>query len=101
MLPVTAIERFVVLWRLLWSWILTGLTQGVCVDEISPERLTGPLVVLDVAKECRSSDVYAVSDVDILKHEKKHGQIAKKSIVCAYTAWSKRWDDPFRYKVIL
>lgn len=69
--------------------------NGVSVDQIAPDKLQGPLVLIDVSKECRSSDVYTVSDVDILKYEKLHGQIPRKSIVFAYTGWSKRWFDFF------
>lgn len=38
-------------------------------------ELVGPLVLLDVAAACRSSDEYSISEFDVLKHEKLKGEL--------------------------
>ena len=56
------------------------------VDQIPPERLFGPLVVIDVSKRVRSNSDYQIGVDDIADWEQTHGQIPQGAIVLARTA---------------
>jgi kynurenine formamidase len=60
------------------------------VDQIPPERLVGPLVVLDVTAQSKANADYQVTVDDVARWERRHGQIAPGSIVLARTGWAAR-----------
>jgi kynurenine formamidase len=60
------------------------------VDQIPPERLVGPLVVLDVAGQSKANADYQVTVDDVARWEKAHGQISPGSILLARTGWASR-----------
>lgn len=64
------------------------------VDTIPPERLIGPLVVLDVSAKVKGNSDYQISVEDIARWEHVHGQIPAGAIVMARTGWSARWNSP-------
>ncbi len=72
--------------------------KGWHVDEIPVERLSAPLVVIDITKPVKQCATYALNIIDVKQHEAKHGKIPPGAIVCALTGWSERWDDPVRYR---
>ena len=55
------------------------------VDQIPPERLFGPLVVIDVSRRVRTNSDYQISVNDIADWEQTHGQIPQGAIVLAHT----------------
>lgn len=63
------------------------------VDQIPPERLIGPLVVLDVSAEVKNNPDYLISVEDIASWEHLHGQIPPGAIVMARTGWGARWNS--------
>ncbi|MDP9263343.1 MAG: cyclase family protein [Acidobacteriota bacterium] len=63
---------------------------GWTVDQIPPERLVGPLVVLDVTAQSKANADYQISVEDVARWERAHGQISPGSIVLARTGWAAR-----------
>jgi kynurenine formamidase len=68
------------------------------VDQIPPEQLVGPGVVIDVSAPVSGNDDYRVSVEDLKAFETAHGRIPEGAIVLAYTGWSKFWNQPVRYR---
>jgi kynurenine formamidase len=68
------------------------------VDQIAPEKLLGPAVVLDVSKEADRDPDYRLSLRKIDEWEGKHGKIPAGAIVVLRTGWSARWPDVARYR---
>ncbi len=63
------------------------------VDQIPPERLVRPLVVLDVRSNAAGHPDYEVSVQDIADWESKNGEIPSGAVVIAYTGWDERWNS--------
>lgn len=68
------------------------------VDQIPPERLVAPLVVLDVRAGAKSNPDYQVSVADVAKYEEAHGQIPVNAVIAAYTGWDARWNSAKDYR---
>ncbi|HLK34748.1 MAG TPA: cyclase family protein [Terriglobales bacterium] len=68
------------------------------VDQIPPERLFAPLVVIDIRKQARSNSDYQLSVADIANWEQTHGQIPQGALVMACTGWAQRWSAPREYR---
>src|SRR5574341_2033614 len=51
------------------------------VDQIPPERLVGPLVVLDVTAPSKANSDYQITVEDVARWERAHGQVPSGSIV--------------------
>ncbi len=66
------------------------------VDEITPESLVGPAVVLDIQEQGAKNSDYRVSVSDIQAWEKRNGRIPAGAIVLLRTGWARRvncWGD--------
>ena len=69
---------------------------GRTIDKLTTDELVASCIVIDVSRE---ADVnYIIMPDVILKFEKEHGVIPKKSFVIFYTAWSRYWEDRDRYR---
>lgn len=68
------------------------------VDQIPPERLLAPVVVLDVTGGAKTNADYQVSVEDIARWEQAHGQIPPNTVVMAYTGWGSRWNSVKDYR---
>jgi kynurenine formamidase len=68
------------------------------VDQIPPERLIAPLVVLDVTEQVRRNPDYEVSVEDIAHWEQIHGEIPGGAVVLARTGWGSRWSSNKDYR---
>jgi kynurenine formamidase len=68
------------------------------VDEIPPERLLGPAVVVDVRAQAGADADYRVSTADVSAWEERHGRIPAGAIVLARTGWAARWSDEQQYR---
>lgn len=68
------------------------------VDQISPERLVAPLIVLDVTTGAKANPAYQVKVEDIAKFEQAHGQIPLNAVVMAHTGWDSRWNSVKDYR---
>lgn len=68
------------------------------VDQIPPERLIAPLIVLDVSKQAERNSDYQISTEDIFNWEQTHGEIPTSSVVIANTGWASRWNSVKDYR---
>jgi len=68
------------------------------VDQIPPERLVAPLVVIDATGGPTSNPDYQISVGDFAKYEEAHGQIPANAVVIAHTGWDSRWNSPKDYR---
>ncbi len=67
------------------------------VDELGAHDLFGPLVVVDISEASEADPDYALTVNDILNWESKNGSLPNRSIVIAFTGWSRKWDDHDAY----
>ena len=75
------------------------LIQGMwTADQIPPERLIAPLVVLDVRAAAADNADYQIGVEDIVKWEQANGQIPLGAVVMARTGWDARWSSPRSYR---
>ena len=72
--------------------------SGWTVDQIPPDRLIAPLVVLDVTKKVEANAEYHVAVDDVAAWEQANGQIPPGAIVLARTGWSSRWYSMEEYR---
>ena len=68
------------------------------VDQIAPQRLFGPAVVIDVTENVREDVDYRLLPRRLERWEREHGRIPQGSIVLLRTGWSRRWPDEERYR---
>ena len=75
------------------------LARGMwTVDQIPPERLIAPLVVLDATAETERNVDYEVSVKDLAQWEQIHGEIPAGAVVLARTGWGVRWGSLAEYR---
>ncbi|HSK98551.1 MAG TPA: cyclase family protein, partial [Euzebyales bacterium] len=68
------------------------------VDELDPDALVCPLVVIDITRRAQR-DPDAVVTVDDLRHyERRHGRIPRGALVCMDSGWSAKANDPAAFK---
>lgn len=67
------------------------------VDQIPPERLFGPAVVIDVREEAAKDADYRLAVSRVSGWEKRHGRIPQGAVVVLRTGWAARWNQPGAY----
>ncbi len=70
---------------------------GQTADRIPLDKLIGPAVVIDIARQAGENPDYRLSRDDVLAFERQHGRIQLGTIVLLRTGWSSRWPDRKRY----
>ncbi len=68
------------------------------VDQIPPERLIAPMIVIDVSASAAANPDYELSVSDISQWEKANGQIPLGAIVMVRTGWGSRWSSAKQYR---
>lgn len=68
------------------------------VDQIPPERLIAPLVVIDVRSQVKNNSDYQLSVEDVASWEKANGHIPQGADVIAWTGWQSRWNSAKDYR---
>jgi len=68
------------------------------VDQIPPQRLVAPLVVIDVRGKVENNPDYLVSLDDVAVWERDNGQVPAGAVVMARTGWAARWDSMKAYR---
>jgi kynurenine formamidase len=68
------------------------------VDEIPPERLVAPLIVIDVRSRVNGNPDYQMSQQDLSDWEQREGPIPAGSVVIARTGWESRWNSAKDYR---
>lgn len=67
------------------------------VDELDPDTLVAPLVVIDIRRKARRDPDAAVTVDDVRRYERRHGRIPRRSLVCMDSGWDGRADDPLEF----
>jgi kynurenine formamidase len=70
---------------------------GRHVDEIPLERLMGPAVVVDVARQCARDRDYRVGLEDLTAWEQAHGTLPEGAIVLLRTGFGRYWPERSAY----
>jgi len=68
------------------------------VEQIPPERLVRPLVVLNVRAKALQNPEYEVSVQDVAEWERQHGEVPQGAVVMAYTGWEEYWNSQQKYR---
>jgi kynurenine formamidase len=63
------------------------------VDQIPPNEMIMPLVVLDVHEKVAKNPDYTITLADVSAWEARHGRIPEHAFVAMRTDWSKRWPN--------
>lgn len=66
--------------------------KGLCINEISLEKLIAPCRVIDISHKAHES--YSFTKEDLREFEKIQGKIDPECIVMIYTGWDKYWNTP-------
>lgn len=66
------------------------------LEQIPPEKLIGPGVVIDVRNKAKANPDYAVTIEDILEHERNYGKIPPGAIVNMNSGWALKYPDARR-----
>lgn len=66
------------------------------VDQIPPERLVAPLVVIDVRQQVQTNPDYQISIEDIARWEHQNGEIPLGSVVIVRTGWESGSSPKYR-----
>jgi len=68
------------------------------VDEIKPENLFAPMIVLDISETAAKNADYLLEKEDIVRWENIHGAIPDGAIVFLNTGWARHWKNPEAYR---
>ncbi|MEO0389780.1 MAG: cyclase family protein [Pseudomonadota bacterium] len=71
-------------------WITGRDLPGNSVDAIPPERMVGPVVVIDCSAEAAADADYLLDEAKIAAHETAHGPIPRGAWVLMRTDWSHK-----------
>lgn len=71
-------------------WISGRDQPNGAVDEITPDRLIGPVVVIDCSEAAAQDEDYELTPERIAEWEAEHGSIPEDSWVLMRTDWSRR-----------
>jgi len=68
------------------------------VDQIEPQNLIGPGVVIDITSQAEMDADYGLTLKDVQDWEQQHGQIPDGAIVLLNTGWGRFWSQPQRFQ---
>lgn len=68
------------------------------VDELDPDALIAPLVVVDISRKAERDPNAEVTVDDLRRYEQRHGRIPRGALVCMDSGWSDRAGDPLAFK---
>lgn len=68
------------------------------VDQIKPENLFAPGVVIDISMQASQNADYLATVEDITRWEQEHGPIPNGAVVLLKTGWGQFWKNFVRYK---
>lgn len=63
------------------------------VDELDPETLIAPLVVIDITEKTKDDSNAMVEPADLVGFERGHGRIPRGALVCMNSGWAAKVDD--------
>lgn len=71
--------------------------RGDYVSDIPLKKLNGPLVLIDVRKECEADADFEVQVKHLTKWEGVHGAIPSGAFIVVQTGWEERWKSAEKY----
>jgi kynurenine formamidase len=77
-----------------WGTPNTFIEGGRSADQIKPDELVIPAVVIDIRDQSAKDADYRLSLDDVKNWEKANGEIPAGSLVILYTGWQDKWNDP-------
>ncbi|MBW3604470.1 MAG: cyclase family protein [Actinobacteria bacterium] len=63
------------------------------VDELDPDDLVAPLVVIDIRRRARRDPNAEVTVGDLRRYERRRGRIPRGALVCMWSGWARKADD--------
>lgn len=66
---------------------------GALVDELDPQTLIAPLVVIDITSKAMENPNATVEPDDLVAYERGHGRIPKGALVCMNSGWDTKVGD--------
>lgn len=63
------------------------------VDELDPDDLVAPLVVVSIRHRARRDPNAEVTVDDLRRYERRHGRIPRGAFVCMDSGWARKVDD--------
>jgi len=63
------------------------------VDQIGPENLVAPVVVIDITAKAAEDPNAVVTPDDLVAFERRHGRIPDRALVCMNSGWAAKVDD--------
>lgn len=63
------------------------------VDELDPDTLVAPLVVVDIKDKAQEDPNATVDAADLVSWERRHGRIPRGALVCMNSGWASKVDD--------
>jgi kynurenine formamidase len=67
------------------------------VDELDPDALIAPLVVIDIRRKARRDPDATVTVDDLRRYERRHGRIPRGALVCMDSGWSGKAGDRLEF----
>jgi kynurenine formamidase len=64
------------------------------VDELDPDDLVAPLVVIDIRRRARRNPNAEVTVDDLRRYERRQGRIPRGALACMWSGWARKADDP-------
>jgi kynurenine formamidase len=71
---------------------------GRLTPDLDLRELMVPIVVVDISKRAESNPDAAVTVGDLVGFERRHGRIPRGALVCEYSGWESRVNDPDAFK---
>ncbi len=72
--------------------------RGASVDQLRPDQLIGPGVLIDVTGPASLDADYRLTTKDIEQWEAEHGEIPRGAVVLLRTGWGRFWTHKERYQ---
>jgi kynurenine formamidase len=66
--------------------------------ELRLDELLVPVVVVDVSARVERDPDTVVTPADLVRFERRHGQIPRRALVCMYSGWESRVSDEQAYR---
>jgi kynurenine formamidase len=67
---------------------------GLTTDQLDPEDLFLPAVVVDVRQQAAANADYGVTVADLRAWERRHGRMPQEAAVIMWSGWEDRWGTP-------
>ncbi|HEU5484620.1 MAG TPA: cyclase family protein [Microlunatus sp.] len=72
--------------------------DGRYVNELTPEELMVPAVVIDIARRAETDPDAVVTVADLQAHERRHGRIEERAAVLMHSGWGAKVSDAAAYR---